>query len=98
MNVVVVNDYAFVNGGATRVAILSANALAQRGVRVHFFAAVGPPADSLRDGSVQLHLLDRKLYADRGAVFSGLWDGEAKSALDRVLAQLPREETVVHVH
>ena len=41
MNIVVVNDYATINGGATKVAIDSAIGLAEQGVHVVYFAATG---------------------------------------------------------
>ena len=41
-NVVVINDYAHVNGGAASVAIDSALGLAGAGLRVYFISVVGP--------------------------------------------------------
>jgi hypothetical protein len=44
MHIVVVSDFAHVNGGAAQVAIGSARALAAAGTRVSFACAV-PPVD-----------------------------------------------------
>ena len=49
LEVVVLNDYATLNGGSTAVAIASALGLAERGVRVTLFTCVGPVAPQLRD-------------------------------------------------
>ena len=46
-HVIVVSDYAHVTGGAAKVAINSAIGLAETGLDVHYFAAVGPVAESL---------------------------------------------------
>src|SRR2546421_11339415 len=98
MNVVVVNDYAYVNGGASRVALLSALSLAQRGVGVTFFAGVGPASDDLKQSAINVRVLDRASYSDRGAIFAGLWGRDAKGALDGGRCKLPRSETIVRGH
>ena len=41
-NAVIVNDHAFVSGGQAKVAIETALMLADAGLRVTFFAGVGP--------------------------------------------------------
>ena len=48
MTVVVLADFAFVNGGAGRIALDSAKGLARRGHDVILFTAVGPIAEDLR--------------------------------------------------
>ena len=49
MTVVIIADYAHVNGGAARIALESAKGLAARGHDVVLFTAVGPVADDLED-------------------------------------------------
>lgn len=101
LNVVIVNDYARVNGGASKVAIRSARALAERGVKVHFFAAVGPVCDDLLGlENLQTTCLDLLPYNQspfKRSVFSGLWDKAARNAFEILLARLPKQ-TVVHFH
>ena len=47
--VIIVTDYAWVVGGASKVAMLSAIALAHRGYETYYFSAVGPVANELAD-------------------------------------------------
>ena len=47
MTVVITADYAYVNGGAARIALESAKGLAARGHDVVLFTAVGPVAEDL---------------------------------------------------
>ena len=54
MNVVVVNDFAHVNGGAAQVALSSANALAERGHDVTLFAAVGGSSAQAKRGAMRV--------------------------------------------
>jgi glycosyltransferase involved in cell wall biosynthesis len=101
MNVVIVNDYGFVNGGASKVAILSAKALALQGVAVHFFCAVGPVEKDLRESGVTVHCLNETPYHSsppKRALLSGLWDRRAKVELEALLRILPTQDTVVHFH
>ena len=49
MKVIVVNDFAFVNGGASQVAVTTAKLLAKKGHRVIFFSAVGPIGQELKE-------------------------------------------------
>jgi hypothetical protein len=48
-HVVILNDFAYVNGGASQVALSSAQGLASAGVNVTLFAAVGPVDAALQD-------------------------------------------------
>jgi len=101
MHVVVVNDHALVNGGASRVAIRSARALAQRGVKVHFFAAVGPVCeDLLGQENLEVTCLETTPYNKSPfprAMLAGIWDKAAGNSLHAILAKLPRS-AVVHFH
>lgn len=47
MNVVIVNDFAYVNGGAGQVALSSTRGLADRRHQVALFSAVQSPAEPL---------------------------------------------------
>ena len=102
MRVVVVNDFAHVNGGAAAVAIDSAIGLARRGHRVSFFSAVGPVDSRLRDAGVEVvctgqHEILRDPSRMR-AVCQGLWNPTASRALSSHLNGDGREHTVIHLH
>lgn len=57
MNVIIVADHAFINGGQAKVAIESALGLAGRGHRVVFFAAVGPADPRLAAADIAVIVL-----------------------------------------
>lgn len=101
MNIVIVCDWAYAGGGAEKVAVDTAIGLRQAGHAVHFIAAVGPAAPGLQEAGVVLHLTGEQELRHKGAldlVSSGLWSGRAKALTERVLAQLPSGDTVVHIH
>lgn len=101
--IVVVNDNAFIQGGAAKVAINEAVGLAQRGYRVIFFAASGP-ADVTMAGVPNLEViavrenyditkLPTLTYAVRG-----LWDREVEARFDQLLGSLNPKDALVHFH
>jgi glycosyltransferase involved in cell wall biosynthesis len=102
LKVVIVNDYAYVNGGASKVAITSAKALAKQGLSVHFFAATGPTAaDLLGTANLTVTCLDTIPYNQRSGargLVPGLWDRAAAIALRNVLQGGDSGSTVVHLH
>ena len=77
MTVVVVSDFAYVNGGAARIAVDTAVGVAGKGIRTIFFAAVGPVAAELTAAGVDVICTDQQEclnYPSRlkGAIV-GLW-------------------------
>jgi len=103
MNVVIINDFAYVDGGASQIALGSAKALAQRGHRVTLFTAVGPASDELihMDGVEVVCLQQYEVVKDPNrprAMISGLWNRKAALKLGRRLEKLRSSESVIHVH
>lgn len=101
-DVVVLNDFAHVQGGGSKVAVLSAAALAAQGHRVLFFAAVGPVDPMLTAHRVEvvcLHQTDALTDGNplRGAA-RALWNEPARRALAAALTAFEPHRTVVHLH
>ena len=101
LQVVVVSNEAWINGGAASVAISSAVALARAGVGVTFFAGTGP-VDPLLTAQKRLRVVcvDRPEYIKVGlrGLIRGLWDPSAAARLRAVLAETHDKPTVVHFH
>jgi glycosyltransferase involved in cell wall biosynthesis len=102
LQVVIVNDFAHVNGGAAEVALSSAAALAGRGHEVTVLAAVPPVAAELLESGVHVVLTDQfDIKSDPNrlrAAVQGIWNPRAARQTGRVLAQCDPKRTVVHVH
>jgi len=102
LNIIIVNDFAHINGGAAAVALGSAIALAQAGHRVTVLAGVGPIVPELTDAGVRVVCLDQpELAADPNrfrAAGRGLWNRAARRAMSDLLADFEREKSVVHIH
>ena len=100
--VVVLNDYCLVQGGASKVAIDEAVALADAGLRVVFLGAVGPVGPALASSSVEAVCLDQAELVDvirrPGVAMQGLYNARARTAIAGVLRGCRPESTVVHLH
>lgn len=102
MHVVLVADHAYINGGQAKVAIESALGLAGRGHDVTFFAAVGPVDKRLSEAGIKIVCMEQDDISTASSQLAFLrqtmWNSQALEALRAVLGQLPRGESVVHVH
>lgn len=100
--VILVSDFANVNGGQAKVAIDSARLLAEDGVSVTFFAATGTPDPALEHANIRLvHLGQHDILSNPSrakAMASGIWNRAAARALSAELAAHDPARTVVHAH
>lgn len=103
MNIVIVNDSAFVRGGADRVAFDSACALADNGHRVILFTAFGDD-DNVGKNHKLISRVSvgsdwiRQGQHSPGAAIRGIWNFRAARKMREVLSKLDCRDTVVHVH
>jgi glycosyltransferase involved in cell wall biosynthesis len=101
-HVIVVTDYAWVIGGASKVAMMSAVALAERGYDTHHFSVVGPVAAELAASPATVHCLQQPAILEEPNRFlgaqKGLWNRDALKAFERLLEGFSPADTLVHVH
>lgn len=101
-DVLIVTDFADINGGQAKVAIDSARLLADAGVAVTVLAAAGPVSAVLQHPRIrvvclnQLSLIDNPNRLD--AMLTGLWNRRAQAALRREVAALDPRHSVLHCH
>ncbi len=102
INVVIAVDHASVTGGQAKVALESAIGLKRAGFNPIFFAAAGPVDPRLAEAGVECVCLDQADLlgnaSKAAAAAQGTWNFHAAEELRKLLARLPRENTVVHVH
>src|SRR5579872_2392313 len=100
--VIVLNDFCHVQGGASKVAIDEAVALAASGVDVTFLGAVGPVCEALHDAPLRVVCLDQPQLSDvmrhPAAAIRGLWNRTAGATLHDLLADLDPRGCIVHLH
>lgn len=100
--VLLVNDFAYINGGQSKVAIDSACLLANDGKDVIFFAACGPVAPELNHPGIKvICLMQDDILSDpkrARAALRGIWNKEAADRLRDLITGLDPETTVLHCH
>lgn len=102
-NIVVAGDYAYVEGGAARMAINTALLLAERtDYNVIFFGGCGEPCEELRNSTVRCvclglpDLLQNPSKAD--AFIHGIYNKTVYEKAAELFRSMKPEETVLHVH
>jgi glycosyltransferase involved in cell wall biosynthesis len=102
LTVIVLNNHCSAQGGASRVAIDEAIDIANSGIRTIFLGAVGPVCDELKKSPVQVICLGQSELAEVArhptVLFQGLWNRTAHRVLNKLLARLSPENTLVHLH
>lgn len=102
MRAIILNDYCYVQGGASRVAIDEAVGLAAAGVEVTFIGAVGPVTEELQRTRVRVVNLGQQELTDfRSAplvALQSLWNSNARHVLAHELRASRPEDTIVHFH
>jgi glycosyltransferase involved in cell wall biosynthesis len=102
LTIVIVVDHANITGGQTKVALESARGLKRAGHQPIVFAAAGPVDPALGVDDIKVVCLDQPDILNNPsrihAAAQGLWNFAAAERLRDLLAYLPRETTVVHVH
>ncbi len=102
LHVVILAEFAAASGGAEKVAVESARALAEAGAAVTYIQAVAGPVDPLLDhprlNRVCLDLPDVWSLPAWRAAASGIWNGAAAARLARALDALPVPPDCLHLH
>ncbi|GEA82060.1 glycosyltransferase family 4 protein [Cellulomonas uda] len=100
-SVLVVSDSARIDGGAAKVAIDTAKAMARRGLDVEFFAG-GTEADDELATEARVTLTGASALGDGrrtvGKAIRGIRNADARARFERVLARYSPASTVVHFH
>jgi glycosyltransferase involved in cell wall biosynthesis len=102
MRIVIINDYATVQGGAAKVAIDSAIGLSKKGYDVAFIYGSGDVDNGLKRNNIacikvgQYDLLGNP--SSLNSVFVGIWNWRVKENLDNILSEYDRDTTIVHLH
>lgn len=100
-SVVVVNDFDYVEGGAAKVAIMTAEALVNAGYKTYLFSAVSKKNTPKIAGVEYVSTEQYPSLSDpnkiRGAL-NGLYNFKAAKLFRKLLETLDCETTIVHVH
>jgi len=101
-NIIIINDYGFIEGGASQVAISSAIKLASLDYNVTLFCGVLSDTKELKFNN--LNIVSTKQYdilADPNrlrAIFNGVWNSKSARILSELLDRYDCKYTIIHIH
>ena len=100
-NVVIVNDYDYVQGGASKVAIDTANLLVESNdnIKVYFFSACHDDNSNLDKKVINICTYQGEALKNKTkGFFNGIYNFKAARELKKLLSSLDKESTIVHFH
>lgn len=102
-NVVIVNDFDYIQGGASKVAIQTANMLVEKNknLNVYFFSAVHDADTSLDKRVINICTNQGEALKNKnkiGGFINGIYNFKSKTYLKKLLKTLNSRETIIHVH
>lgn len=99
-NIVIINDFDYVQGGASKVAIETANLLSND-YNVIFFSADSSENSTLNDNVTKVCTNQGEALKNKNkfkGFINGIYNFKAKKELKKLLLTLNKEETIIHVH
>lgn len=99
-NVVVVNDFNYTQGGASKVAIDTARILKKQGINVFFFSAVEKEEEKI-DGITYISTNQNEALKEKNKIkgaINGIYNFKARNEMKKLLKMLDRNSTIIHVH
>lgn len=101
ITIVIVNDFDYIQGGASKVALETANALYEKGYRVIFFSGTHDnkkcPNCKYENITVSIPECLKDKNKIRGAL-RGLYNFKSKKEFKKLLNKLDPNKTIIHVH
>ena len=99
--IIIVNDFNYVQGGASKVAIQTAKILKKNtDYRIIFFSAVNKPEENI-DGIEYISTNQNEALKEKNrlkGMINGIYNFKAKKIFKDLLLTLDRKNTIIHVH
>ncbi len=101
-NIIIVNDFDYIQGGASKVAIDTANLLKRNypEFKVYFFSATAKNQD-LDENIIKVNTNQNECLKEKNkikGIVNGLYNVKAKKKMTQLLSSLKIDETIVHIH
>lgn len=99
-NVIIINDFNYVQGGASKVAIQTAKLLKNKGFNVFFFSAVNKEGDNI-EGITYISTFQNEALKEKNkikGIVNGIYNFYSRKKLKQLLKKFNNEDTIVHIH
>lgn len=102
-NIIIVNDFDYTQGGASKVAIDTANLLSEsnESLNVYFFSGSHSDSSNLNDKIIKVCTNQGEALKDKNKIrgfLNGIYNFKAKGELKELLKSLDKNNTIIHVH
>ena len=102
-NIVIINDFDYIQGGASKVAIQNANVIARenKNINVYFFCGKHDDSTNLGKKVKVICLNQDENLKDKNrlrGIINGIYNRNAYKKLKELLRTLNPDETIIHVH
>ncbi len=98
--VVIINDFNYIQGGASKVAIDTARILLNKGYKVYFFSAVNRPEENI-DGIEYVTTNQNEVLKEKNKILgciNGIYNVKSARQLKALLKKLDNKTTLIHIH
>lgn len=102
-NVIIINDFDYVQGGASKVAIQTANLIKSKykDISVYFFSGDHSEESTLDENIIKICTNQGEFFKSKNRIrgaLNGIYNVSAKKKLKELLSSLNRKETIIHIH
>jgi glycosyltransferase involved in cell wall biosynthesis len=102
LHIIIINDFAYINGGAGQIALNSAISLAKKGYSVTLFTAVLPIMPELCTNNLKVVCTNQHEILNNPnrlkAAIQGIWNFKSARLMSQLLQTLNPSHTIIHVH
>lgn len=101
MTILIVNDFDYVQGGASKVAIDTAKNLHDQGFHVIFFSGTHSDKEFVNYGYENISLNIPECLMDKNKIrgaLRGIYNFKSKKELEKILKKLDNTKTIIHYH
>lgn len=98
--VVIVNDFNYTQGGASKVAIDTARILKEENIKVIFFSAVNKDNEKI-DGIEYVSTNQNEALKEKNKIkgaLNGIYNFKVKKEFKKLLKSLDKDTTIIHIH
>ena len=101
-NIIIINDFNYEQGGATKIAIDTANMLAEKHYHVVFISAISQKNSNALSKTIEQYSLNSREFLKYDNKFEGMFKGIKNNDFSRLVASIiqkySRKDTIIHVH